>query len=215
MLLYVIFTIIQCIVIILCLSMKTIYTQNFEYGKVHGVGSTYSVGNYNEYSMVEILGPSLIVICILVLAISILFLVLAFRKQFNIIPVFIFVITSLIPTVLMIVGTSIMSAEVKFIASSIAVYGSGVNSSFTNLGYFAFILSIASAFAVNWSFVKYKSSYDAKGIKKVKVIKSKITAKKVEKTPNTIENKTNIKFISVIPTETQNTKGISEEEFSL
>lgn len=170
MLLYVLFTIIQCIVIILCLSTKTIYTQNFEYGKINGVGSVFKDGAYNTYSMLDLGGaPTLLIIVLF--ASYILFLVLVYKKKFNIVPTFLFYILSLGPAFTMFLLSSLFSKEAEVVANSIATYGSGVRSSFTSWGYCTIVISIICAVCLSWSFNRYKNNYDKKGITEVKVIK--------------------------------------------
>ncbi len=174
--LFLIGTILEIVVAILAFFLPVVYTRDWEYGKITGIGKVYNQGDKNSYSLSTMYGALTIIILILVVAVAILYLVLFLTKKTSIIPRFVLAVVYLFPIGLMIAAKISLSVEGKFIGNNLAVYGTGTSSGYTGLGWLMMILMIAAFGLVSAGLiankVKENGPNKTTGVKEIKVKKT-------------------------------------------
>lgn len=145
---FIIGIILEIIASILSFFLPTVYTRDWEYGKISGIGKVLNQGGQTRYTLVNLYGVLTILFLCIVIITCIIYLVLFLKKKDNLIPKFVLAIVFLFPIGLMIASKISLSVEGEFIGNKTAVYGSGTSSGYTGLGWFLMILMFVSLFLV-------------------------------------------------------------------
>lgn len=171
--LFLIGTILEIVAAILAFFLPVVYTRDWEYGKITGIGKVYNEGDKNSYSLSTMYGVFTIIVLVLVVTVAILYLVLFLTKKTNIIPRFVLAIVYLFPVGLMIAAKISLHSEGEFIGNSSAVYGTGSNSGYTGLGWLMMILMIAAVGLVSAGLIANKAKQNGPnkttGVKEIKI----------------------------------------------
>lgn len=176
--LYLIGTILEIIVLIMSAFAPVLYTQNFEYGKITGIGKVYVEGDKVTYDLFSIMGAWYIILILVVAGNAILFLVFYFKKMSHNIPGFLLSILYALPIAFMIIGASILGSEAKFIGGGGAVYGSGYNTGFTGFGWIVLLLMIAAIILTIIGIISQRAENQMTPYNDVKVVTKNNSTKK-------------------------------------
>lgn len=176
--LFLIGTILEIVVAVLVFFLPVIYTRNWEYGKIKGIGKVYNEGGQTTYTLSSIYGVLTIVLLSIVLVVAVLYLVLFLAKKTNIIPGFVLGLVYLFPIGLMIAAKVSLAVDAKFIKSGVATYGSGTSSGYTWIGWLLMFLMITAFVLVIIGLRKNKIKQNYQpitGVKNIKINKSSKT----------------------------------------
>ena len=169
--LYVIGTILELVVLIMSAFAPVLYTREWEYGRITGVGKVYNQGDKVTYDLFSIMGVAYIIVIVAVAANAIVFLVFYFKKISHQIPGFVLSIIYAIPLMFIIIGRILLGSEAKFIGNSTAVYGTGYNSGFTGMGWLVLILMLAAIVLTTAGIISQRTNLEMNPQSKVVVVK--------------------------------------------
>ena len=175
--LFVIGTIVEIVVAFLAFFLPTVYTRNWEYGRISGVGKVFNQGDKYEYTLSTMYGVITIILLILVIAVAVLYLVLFFMKKTNLIPRFVLAIVYAIPIGLMIAAKISLASDGKFSGNSEAVYGTGTSSGYTGLGWLLIIIMVVAFLLISSGLIVERVKENGPN-KKIEVKKIEVKNKK-------------------------------------
>ena len=175
---YLIGTILEITVLIMSAFAPVLYTQNWEYGKITGVGKVYNQGDKVTYDLFSIIGVWYIIVIIAVAVNAILFLIFYLKKMSHKIPGFVLSIVYTLPLAFIIVGKIILGSESKFIGNSTAVHGTGYSSGYTGMGWLVLVLMILAITLTLFGIISQRVRNKTVFHNEVKVVKKANSPKK-------------------------------------
>lgn len=125
--LFIIACAIEVILCILSMVIPTVYTYNWQYGSIKGVGSVHDKGDMHSFTLMNMYGWAYILIIVIVLIVAILYLVLFLMKKGDSLPKFVLTIVFLFPIIMMVAAKVMLYQSGNYIKSDIASYGRHVD----------------------------------------------------------------------------------------
>ena len=130
--------------IILSLFSPVIYTENWEFGKITGIGNVYKSGTKTMYDLFSLYGVWYIIFSIVLISTLVLLIIFYKKKMLNFYISIPFMLFWIIPIAFMYLGRNLLETEGKFVGNDLAIYGSGTNGAFSTTGYIIIFLTFIS-----------------------------------------------------------------------
>ena len=170
--------IIIIITLLLSIFTPTLYTVDWEFGKITGIGKVYNEGNKTSYDLFSLYGGMYILFVVIMIAAIVLLIILYKKKMLNFYIIIPFMFLWCVPTLFLLLGRKLLKEEGQFIGNSIGSYGTGTSAALTSSGYFIIFLTIlAISLLVFYEFFQVKKDVNhsnyTKTKKKIEVKKEK------------------------------------------